>query len=95
MSKRDEFIDKLYVRLKEWNAEIDRLEQGARNAQEETRLEYERKLADLRTKQRQMERQLQQLSEASETAWDDMRKGTEAAFENFGEAVRRAMSRFS
>ncbi len=48
MSSRDDYLDQFKAKLDEWNAEIDKLETNARQAQADAKVQYDKQLAALR-----------------------------------------------
>ena len=48
MSSRDDYLDQFKAKLDEWNAEIDKLESNARQAQADAKVQYDKQLEALR-----------------------------------------------
>lgn len=94
MSTRDAYVEKLKSQLDAWNAEVDALEGRARKAQAEAQGLYQAQIEALRAKSEQAKLQLDLLRRASEDAWSEMRAGMEKAWDDMGEAVKAAASRF-
>ncbi len=94
MSKRDDYVETLKSQLDAWNAEVDALESRARKAQTEAQAAYKAQIEALRNRSEQAKLQLDLLRRASEDAWSEMRAGMEKAWDDMGEAVKAAASRF-
>jgi chromosome segregation ATPase len=60
--KKDTYIQKLKAKLDEWNATIDKLQAKADQAEAESKIEYEKQLADLRTKLKNVEKKYRSLN---------------------------------
>jgi len=73
MSKREEFITKMRNRLKEWNAELDKLEGKVLTVKSELQGKYRRQIADLRKKREETEKKLEEVKAAGEGAWENLK----------------------
>jgi predicted nucleic acid-binding Zn-ribbon protein len=80
MSKREEFITNMGNRLKEWNAELDKLEDKVMTVKVELQEKYRQQIADLRKKRERAEKKLEEAKAAGEGAWENMRGETERAW---------------
>lgn len=91
---RKAFVDKLVAQLKEWDAEIDKLEAKAQGAQAETKAKYNKQVQELRNKKKVAQDKLEQVKQASEGAWEDLKSGAEEAFGAMKNAFQSALSKF-
>lgn len=66
-----------------------------RGASADARLKYMEEMEELKGRQERAEARLDALNEAGGEAWKDLRKGTEAAWDDLEAALKRARSRFS
>ena len=48
MIDRDAYVEKVKANIDQWNAEIDKLQANAREAQADAKIQYEKQLADMR-----------------------------------------------
>lgn len=94
MSNRDEYIQKMQVKLEEWNADIDSLTAKVSEVSADVRSEYNEQIASLKTKQAAARQKIEELQQAGESAWEDLKAGIELAWIAIGEAVDSAGSRF-
>lgn len=94
MNKRDDYVEKLKSQLDAWNADVDALESRAHKAHAEAQALYQAQVEALRARSEQARLQLDLLRRASEDAWSEMRSGMEKAWDDMGEAVKAASSRF-
>ncbi len=94
MSGRDEYLEKFKAKLDEWNADIDKLEARAREAQADARAQYESQLKALREMRDDALEQYSQVQNAAVDAWDTMAQGAEKAWQSWMEAFDDARSKF-
>lgn len=94
MALRDAYMDKLEAQLRESDAEIERLNAKADSARADARIEYEKKITELRARQETLNKQIASLQEAGEDAWQDLVTGAETAWTELRAAVRSASQRF-
>lgn len=94
MSTREAYVDKIKARLDAWNADIDRLQARAREAEADARLKYDEQIKEMKAQRDAAEAKLREARSASEVAWRDMRGGFEKAWEDMSGAFENAMKRF-
>lgn len=94
MNKKDEFVRKMHSELDQWNNEIDSLVARADKAEEQVQTEFQQQIEVLHSKRDEVHKQLYELEQASENAWEDMKLGIEMAVGDISEAVNLAISRF-
>jgi hypothetical protein len=92
-SKRKAYIEKLRVKLYEWDAAIDRLSAKGGQTVAQAKEEYQKQLAALKIQRQEVEKKLKELQGASEGAWQDLKAGAETAWQALGQAVKSAASR--
>jgi uncharacterized coiled-coil DUF342 family protein len=83
------------AKLDEWNAEIDKLEAKARQKEADARKDLEKQIEELKAKRSKANEQIDQMSSAGESAWNDLKAGVEQATNALGDALKSARSRFS
>lgn len=91
---RKTFIDKFTAQLKEWDAEIEKLEAKAQGAGADAKAEIQKKIQELQDKKKAAQSKLEEAKEASEEAWEDLKSGAEKAFEDMKGAFKNAFSKF-
>lgn len=94
MSSREEYIRKLQAKLEVWNAEIDKLGAKAGEVSADIKNEYREQIESLRKKQATARVKIDELQQASEHAWKDMKTGIEHAWNSLEEAIAAVKSRF-
>jgi hypothetical protein len=91
---RDEYVAKLKSQIDNWNAEAAKWEAKAKQAQAGMQADYERQLAQFRTRRDTAMNEVQRLQNASADAWKDMMQGADAAFKSMQAAFEKARSEF-
>ncbi len=94
MSEREHYVEMAKARLDQWNAEIDKLQAKANEAEAAAKIEYKKQLAEMRAQRDKAEQQMKEMQEASNKAWTDMKSGFDNAWDSIAESFDRAMSRF-
>jgi len=90
MVDRDEFVQKLKLKLDEWNADIEQLEGRAQRAGGRIREESGQLVARLRERRDHIEEDLRELRQSAGEAWHDLREGLEEAGEDLRAAIADA-----
>jgi predicted nucleic acid-binding Zn-ribbon protein len=80
MSKREEFLSKMGNRLKEWNVEVDKLEEKVLTVKSELQGKYRQQIADLRQKRVEAEKKLAEIKASGEGAWESLKGESERAW---------------
>jgi predicted nuclease with TOPRIM domain len=91
---RELYVEKMKAKLDEWNAEIDKLEAKSRQKEADAREAYEKKIESIKEKRQATKENLDNMQQAGENAWEDLKAGVEKAAASLGEAIRSAQSRF-
>ena len=91
---KKEYEKKLEAQLAKWNAEIDKLQAQAEQAEAETRREYYDQIEKIRELQESARQKLSQLKNAGDEAWEDLKSGAELARDALASAVKSAANRF-
>ena len=91
---REEYVAKLKSQIDNWNAEAAKWEAKAKQAQAGMQADYERQLAQFRTRRDTAMNEVQRLQNASADAWKDMMQGADAAFKSMQAAFEKARSEF-
>lgn len=94
MNMKESYQQKLQAQMDEWNSEIDKLKAKADKADAEIKIEYYKKIDDLRVKQQEATDKLAGLVSASDDAWEELKAGIESAWFTLGESIDRAKEKF-
>jgi hypothetical protein len=90
MRTRDQYVDGLKKQLDFWNTGVARWEEKAKGAQATVKERYKREL-DVLNAQRELARyNLSLIEDASASAWTELRKGADEAWERMREAAGAA-----
>ncbi len=95
MTDRDEYLEKFKARLDEWNADIDKLEIKAHEAQANAKAQYEKQLVTMREMRDDAQKKFSEMQKATDEAWDVMLRGTEKAWQTWASAFEKARSKFT
>ncbi|WP_144408201.1 DUF2934 domain-containing protein [Sulfuricella sp. T08] len=94
MSEKQAFQQKLEAQIKEWDAKLEELKSKAQDAKTEIRADYEKQLEILASKRDLARTKVLELRQRTEGAWDDLKGGTEKAWEEMRKALDHIASRF-
>ena len=94
MRNRDEYVASLKTQLDRWNADVARWEAQARTAQAEMKKRYEKDLEQLRAQREKALYQLKLLEGASATAWAEITRGADEAWDRMRASIDQARTRF-
>ena len=87
MTDRSAYIDKMKAKVDEWTADIEKMQAKAKGAQADARIEFDKQLAEMRKQRDEAQVKIKEAQEASDGAWDDMRKGFEFSLGQYVEIV--------
>ena len=94
MTTRDEYVAKLKKQLDQWNADMAVWESKAKAAQAQAKSRYERELEQLRAQREKALYNLRLIESASASAWSDMTRGADEAWDRMREAIAKARKHF-
>lgn len=77
-------------RLADMGSKIDELRTKAEKAGEQKKQEINKSIEKLQSKRKDLEHRLQKLQSASGEAWEDLKSGVAAAFDEFNKAFKDA-----
>ena len=91
---KEEFQKKLEARLNAMGAEITKLREKGRGLKNEAKANWDRKMAELKTKRQAASARLAEVGHSSAEAWKDVRKGAQSAWNDLNKAFRDASKKF-
>ncbi len=94
MSARKDYLHKLDLELKEWDAKIKDLEVQVEKAASEKKLEYIEHIEHLKTKQKLARKKHEELEEAHESVWEGLRDGIDSIFDDMISYTESILSKF-
>ena len=94
MSKRDEYVEKLKVKLDQWNNDLEKLEAKAEHVKDDLKEKYHEEIKVVQEKRGDIKGKLKELISCSENAWEELKVGAEAVGEKLNMAIERVHSKF-
>ncbi len=94
MKTRDEYLATLKGQLDRWNADVTKWEAQSDTARADLKTQYAKQIEILRAQRENARYNLRQVEDASATAWSDLSKGADEAWEKMREAMKIARSHF-
>lgn len=94
MTTRDDYVAKLKSKLDRWNVDVTQWEAHAKSAQKSVKERYARELDVLKAQRELAMYNLRLLEGASATAWTELRKGADDAWDRMQAAVASARTHF-
>ena len=93
MTDRNAYEQKRLAQLRQLDAEIDKLKAKAAEAAADVKIGFQESLDEAVSHRATLGSRLDELSAAGEDAWNDLKKGVDAAWERFETALEKASSR--
>ena len=98
METKDSYLKKMKEKFDDlnykWNIERNKLEAKTQQAKIEVKEKFDEKLKTLQEQRQQMRQKLEQIDNASEEAWRDIKEGVDSAWQSLNEAIKKARSHF-
>lgn len=94
MRTREAYVAQLKNSLDAWNEDVTRWEAQARSAKADMKKRYERMLQDVHARREEAQYQLKLLQAASASAWSELERGTDTAWESLRKSVEQARTHF-
>jgi hypothetical protein len=98
METKDLYLKKMRAKFEDlnnkWNIERNKLEAKAQHAKIEVKKKFEEKLKNLQERREKMRKKLDQIDNASEEAWSDIKEGVDSAWQSLNETIKKARSHF-
>ena len=91
---RDEYVAKLKSRLDAWNADVERWEAQAKKAKADAKERYAKELDVLKAQRELARYNLKLLESASASAWAELRRGADEAWDRMQASVKSASAWF-
>ena len=92
--RRDAYIQRLKSMLDEWNVEIDRLAEREDKAGSNAKIEYHKKLDELRAKRDDIKIRIDAIQKSGDDAWEDLKFDLESSWEFLREGLSVFKSEF-
>jgi phage host-nuclease inhibitor protein Gam len=95
VTHKETYIQKIKNQLDDLEFEIERLKDKAAHKSAEVHVEYSRQMMDLNAKKDMLHKELNELAEASDDAWEELKTGADNAWHELKSAVERARNHYS
>ena len=92
--RRDAYIQKLKAMLDEWNDEIERMAEKEDKAGPNAKIEYHKKLDELRAKRDDIVARIDAMQKSGEDAWEDLKFDLESSWEFLKDGLSILKSEF-
>jgi uncharacterized coiled-coil DUF342 family protein len=94
MNPRKAYQEKKDAQLRQWDAQIAKLQAKADEARAQAKITYLEQIEEIRDKRKSTAKKLEELKQATDSAWEDVKMGLENAWKDLGSAIESATSRF-
>jgi uncharacterized coiled-coil DUF342 family protein len=94
MTTREEYMQKLKVKLDEWDAEIDALQARAEVAQADARARYLKQMQEMRETRNEAMAKYQEMQDAAGDVWRSMGEAAEKTWQAWLDAFDQTRERF-
>ena len=94
MEKRNLYMEKIDAKLTQYNAQLAQMKGKAAEVHVDMKLEYLSQVEKLESKRDAFMKKQGQLKTSSEHGWEDVKVGTEKAWNELEEAFDKAVARF-
>ncbi|WP_022850711.1 hypothetical protein [Limisalsivibrio acetivorans] len=94
MEERSVYIEKLEAKLRELEAEIDKLKAKGEGKSADAKIEFEQAMGRLEAKRDEMRIKLEDLNKSTSSAWEELKVGTEQAWNDLKNAVANAYEKY-
>lgn len=94
MGANADYVSKMKIQLKKWDADVDELAIKGENASAEARLIYQEQVRELRAAREAAQKSFQEMRAAGEAAGAHMKVGMEEAWKAMKKNLEKASSNF-
>jgi len=94
MEKRNVYLEKIEANLAKYNAKLAVMKAEAAEVKADVKLEYFSQLDKLERKRDDLKLKYEQLKKTSGDGWEDVKVGTEHAWNELKDSFEKAVSRF-
>jgi len=95
MTTQHDFTEQAKARLEKFDAKITEAEGRMKSAQADAKAELQKQIDEMRAKREEARGHLEELQNAGEDAWKEMRSGSMDAWKRIEDAFDRASDRFT
>lgn len=84
------YAQKLEARLDRWNAELVKLEARASEAEADAKIEYRKKIDEMKSQRDAIQKKLGDMKDAGANAWNEIRDGIDEAWSALQKSFEKA-----
>lgn len=95
MTNKEAYKQKIRAQLDEWRADADKLKARMKKKQADSEIDYSKYINELKEKQQKARTKLEQLEDAGEDAWEDIKAGLEKATDELKQSYQKARAKFN
>lgn len=88
-TKREQYIEKLTNKLKEWDKDFEDLERKADQRMDQMKADFRKRLDDLKSRRARMKEKLGKLEQSGESAFDPIKKDLELLWKDTKDGLKR------
>lgn len=92
MATREEYIDKLETQLREWNKQIDKLQERAQGESQEIKTKISKRLDELKTKRGELNMKLDRIKDSGEDTFEKVKGDAEVLWKDVREGFSEVRS---
>jgi chromosome segregation ATPase len=94
MNRKELYVQHLQAKMKEWEAEMDKLSARLEQAEVKNRLELKKQIESIDEEKEKVKTRLEELKDSGEDAWEEMRAGVQAAWNELEKSMKNAKDAF-
>ncbi len=91
---KKDYIEKLESKLAEWSVEINKFKEKLEGPEAKIKDEYHKILEDLHARAENIKIRIRKLEEESGETWEELKYGTDDAWQDMKAAIKKAASKF-
>lgn len=93
-NRRKIYLKKLESELKKWGVDIEEFKKQAAQTKSSAKITVRKRIEVLRAKQKKAQEKIKKLRVSSDSAWTDLKSGTEKALAELRTSIRKAVAEF-
>jgi DNA repair ATPase RecN len=94
MKNKAVYIEKFNAYLKELQADLDKLEDKVRKSEVDLKIKYKDDIENLKKKKAGLQAKLDEIRSSSGEAWNELKEGTDKAFDDLKKSWSAAWQKF-
>lgn len=91
----DAYQQKIRAQIKEMKAKMQMLEAGAEKSSADMRIKYQQELSNWESRFKDIEKELDKLSNSAESAWDDVRSSIDTSIKDLHDSIENFTKQFN